>query len=163
MRFANILKKVYRQQRLEILIYGYGYRDNGVGELVDSMLVNNRLYGVWDWSDNADVNYILRDGRRDLSDNKINGLSAGLELDNDFGYDQLNRLRSMSGYLGQSGNAWSNKLINYGMSVSYDRNGNILRLGRRYGGVLLDSLIYGYGYRDNGVGGNRTLVQTREV
>ena len=28
---------------LDSLIYGYGYRDNGVGELVDSMLVNNRL------------------------------------------------------------------------------------------------------------------------
>ena len=69
----------------------------------------------------------------------------------------------MSGYVGMSGNSWSGKSLEYGMGVGYDRNGNILRLGRRYGDVLLDSLIYGYGYRDNGVGELVIIVTGKQI
>ena len=71
-------------------------------------------------------------------------------------------------YLGQSGNAWSNKFLSYGMSVSYDRNGNILRLGKSYGSgverVVKDSLMYAYGYKDISYSkGEETVVDSMLV
>ncbi|GGD08041.1 RHS repeat-associated core domain-containing protein [Hyunsoonleella pacifica] len=63
-------------------------------------------------------------------------------LQNNYAYDQLNRINSMKSYNGSA--------LAYESGYEYDRNGNLTSLQRFVGGTAMDNLSYNYNYNEDG-------------
>ncbi len=89
-----------------------------------------------------------------LLDNKENALSV---LQNNYTYDQLNRIKEMKGY--ENGGA-----VGYSATYTYDNNGNLTNLSRTdQTGTLIDNFTYKYRKDDNGDIVNNQLLTVQDT